>query len=187
MPGMTSRLQTNAIVAALGAATGFLTFLQLTYYPDFMGVSRFVSGLSIVPGILFGALLAGLSYRAGPPSIVAVAIIVVITTLAWMGATDVGTYLGASLERSLGSPLNLVVAGLAGGFVGGLFTALAVAAAKARFRRLRTVAITIVVATVLGPLLALGGDEMEKLLWVLFMAWQAAVALTIQEGLAAAA
>src|SRR5262245_20403968 len=53
IPGMTSRLQTNAIVAALGAATGFLTFLQLTYYPDFMGVSRFVSGLSIVPGILF--------------------------------------------------------------------------------------------------------------------------------------
>ena len=41
-----------------------------------------------------------------------------------------------------------------------------------------------VVATVLGPLLALGGDQMETMLWVLFMAWQAAVALAIHEGVA---
>jgi hypothetical protein len=181
---MTSRLQTNAIVAALGAVTGFFTYLQLIYYPDFLGVSRFVSGLSIVPGILFGALLAGLSYRAGSPSVLAIAIIVVITTLAWMAATDVGTFLGANLERSLGSPLNLVVAGLGGGLVGGVLTALGVAAANARFRGARAILITVVVATVLGPLLALGGDQMETLLWVLFMVWQAAVALTIQEGLA---
>jgi hypothetical protein len=183
---MTSRLQTNVIVAALGAVTGFLTFLQLTYYPDFLRLSLVVAGLSIIPGVLFGILLAGLSYRAGAPSVLGVATIVVITTLAWMGATDVGTLVGWNLERSLGSPLNLVVAGVAGGFVGGLLTALGVAAANVRFRRLRPILITVVVATVLGPLLALGGDQMETLLWVLFMAWQATVALTIQEGIAPA-
>jgi hypothetical protein len=181
---MTSRLQTNAIVAALGAATGFLTFLQLTHYPDFLRVSLVAAGLSIVPGLLFGVLLAGLSYRAEAPSVLAVATIVIITTFAWMAATDVGTVVGANLERSLGSPINLVVAAIAGGFVGGLLTSLGVAGANARFRRLRAILITVVVATVLGPLLALGGDQMETMLWVLFMAWQAAVALTIHEGLA---
>jgi hypothetical protein len=183
---MTSRLRTNIIVAALGAATGFLTFVQLTEYPDFLRVSTFAAGLSIIPGVLFGALLAAISFRAGAPSPLGAIVTIVVTTFAWVAATDAGTFLGASLERPLGSPLNLVIAGLAGGFVGGLLTVLGVAAANARFRNVRRMLVTIIVATALGPLLALGGDQMERLLWVLFMAWQAAVAVSVNEGLSPA-
>jgi len=75
---------------------------------------------------------------------------------------------------------RIVLAGIAGGAVGGLFVALAVSLANSRFWRIKTWAVTILIAAAAGALLVTDNGLL------LFVIWQSAVLASISYGLSPA-
>jgi hypothetical protein len=136
----TSQRRTNLVFAALGVLTGLLSYLSKYATFGFLHVSFFPHAeyqgtASILPGVIFGLLVAGCCHRFGTRHRVLLLLAVLITTAAWILAFD----LTSQAERTLGNELPRDLRGTLsfgiGGLVGGVGTCLAVAIANPRFRR----------------------------------------------------
>lgn len=166
----------------------------------------------ILPGIIFGVLVAAACRHYGSRRLPLLVLAIAFTTAAWILAFDVtikadsmigdlrktsdtiaaasqsgGAYAEAPGERWRNLVPQLALGGTIsfglGGLVGGFGTALAVAAANARFRDARSWLLTLAVATFFGAIERVYDLMGDIGLLVLFAAWQAAVIATIAHGL----
>jgi hypothetical protein len=194
------------LFAVLGMASGALSYLAGQYAsPDVLRLSLFFGwGYGdggpppILPGIIFGLLVAACSYRFGGKHPALLVVAVLLTTAAWILAWDVTVQVDGYLQHlPTASAAGLLASNAfrgtisfaVGGFVGGLGTCLAFAIANARFRRLEHWLLTLTVATFFGAIEQVYDLLGDVGLLALFVAWQAAViasiarALVLQEGM----
>jgi hypothetical protein len=193
------------LFAVLGMASGALSYLAGQYAsPDVLRLSLFFGWgygdggpAPILPGIIFGLLVAACSYRFGGKHPALLVVAVLLTTAAWILAWDVTVQVDGYLQHlPTASAAGLLASNAfrgtisfaVGGFVGGLGTCLAVVIANARFRRLEHWLLTLTVATFFGAIEQVYDLLGDVGLLALFVAWQAAViasiarALVLQEG-----
>jgi hypothetical protein len=189
------------LFAVLGMASGALSYLAGQYAsPDVLRFSLFFGwGFSdggpapILPGIIFGLLVAACSYRFGGKHPALLVVAVLLTTAAWILAWDVTVQVDGYLEHLptallASNAFRGTISFAVGGLVGGLGTCLAVAIANPRFRRLEHWLLTLTVATFFGAIEQVYDLLGDVGLLALFVAWQAAViasiarALVLQEG-----
>jgi hypothetical protein len=199
------------VFAALGVASGLISWLAGNVLsPDWLRFSFIPFGwhssaAPVVPGLVFGVLVAACCRHYGTKDWWAQLGAVLVTTAAWIYAFDLtvladgrigdlrqisdiidelrggsGGHGGGGQGGKNGFVLGAAVSFGLGGLVGGFGTALA----AARFRRASAWVLTVVVATVLGAIENLyglvGGDAA---LMALFMCWQAGVIATLAHGL----
>jgi hypothetical protein len=190
------------LFAVLGMVSGALSYLAGKYAsPDVLRFSLFFGWgyggggpAPILPGIIFGLLVAACSHRFGAKHPALLVVAVLLTTAAWILAWDVTVQVDGYLEHlrdtsAAGLPTSSAFRGTVsftvGGLVGGLGTC---PIANARFRRLEGWLLTLVVATFFGAIEQVYDLLGEVGLLALFVAWQAAViasiarALVFQEG-----
>ena len=84
------------LIALAGAATGVLSYLVLTYWPNALRIPFVIlvgklegSGVSAVPGLLFGALIAFSNWKSGVRDRLHLGVIVAFTLAAWVLAVNV--------------------------------------------------------------------------------------------------
>src|SRR5436853_7657972 len=95
--------------AVAGAATGLLTFAQITWAPDVLRMPLFVVGVSLVPGLMFGAVVAAICRFADQRSMLSPAAAFLITTFAWVVASDAAAIVAIRLEQPDSTiPLHLM-------------------------------------------------------------------------------
>jgi hypothetical protein len=195
-----SQRRSILLFAALGMVSGALSYLAGKYAsPDVLRFSLFFGWgyggggpAPILPGVIFGLLVAACCHRFGGKHPALLIVAVLLTTAAWILAWDATVEVDGYLEH-LGEPSAMGVltssafrgtASFAvGGLVGGLGTCLAVATANARFRRLEHWLLTLAVATFFGAIEQVYDLLGEAGLLALFVAWQAAVIASIARAL----
>jgi hypothetical protein len=181
-----SNRRTILSFALCGLATGAISYLAIRFSGQFLRFS-FVSGIgpggaTVIPGIVFGVLVAGCLYRFGIRDRFLIALAVLVTVAAWIAAYDstavTHAYLdhfqrekvgaapgsppsdaagGGNLDPFAGNqrerlPIRGALSFAVGGFVGGLGTTLAVAIASPRFRRFEFWVATVFVAILFAVL-----------------------------------
>lgn len=171
-PGFPLRL------ALLGAGTGVLTILALSFIPN---GAPWPTKL-VASGGGFALLLAYAVRQAAGATWPRCAAVVVMTLAAWQCALSAGIWVHELLGQwtlvTRSAAAKMAVAGLVGGFVGSGLTAIGLALAAGAFRRAEAVGATVALGTVLGLLLA-GDDAVgtrDVLFWLLFVVWQAGIA-----------
>jgi hypothetical protein len=171
-PGLPGKL------ALLGAGTGVLTVLAMTYIPNWMPWPTKI----VASGGPFALLLAYGVRQAAGATMLRSAAVVLMTLLAWQCAMTAGIQAHELVNQwapvSGSAAVKMAVAGLVGGLVGSALTLVGLAVAADAFRRWRAWASTVALGTVLGLLLA-GDDAIgtrDVLFWLLFVVWQAGVA-----------
>jgi hypothetical protein len=85
-----------ALVAAGGAATGVLSYLVVLYWPNALRIPFVImigkyndTGVTAVPGLLFGALVAFANWKSGIRDKLHLCVIVAFTLAAWVLAVNV--------------------------------------------------------------------------------------------------
>ena len=91
-----TRRRDVALVAAGGAATGVLSYLVVLYWPNALRIPFVIfigiydgSGVSALPGLLFGALVAFANWKSGIRDKLHLCVIVAFTLAAWVLAVNV--------------------------------------------------------------------------------------------------
>jgi hypothetical protein len=208
-PASPSHHRTILIFAALGVLTGVLSYLAGKYVNadllrfSFVPFGQRESAAPILPGVIFGLLVAGCCWRFGSRGgWLRLAEAVLVTTAAWILAydatvradswfgsvrdlTDVITDLsrpdaapGAQVEVHK-LPFSDAISFGTGGLVGGLGTCFAVALANPRFRRPGAWLLTVLIATALGAIEKVYDLLGDDGLLAMFVLWQAAVIASI--------
>jgi hypothetical protein len=85
------------LIALAGAATGVLSYLVLMYWPEALRIPFVIAvgnfggrgGVSAVPGLLFGALVAFSNWKSGIRDKLHLGVIVAFTLAAWVLAVNV--------------------------------------------------------------------------------------------------
>jgi hypothetical protein len=210
--------RTIAVFAALGVLTGVLSYLAATYAnPEslrfsFLPFGQERAAAPLLPGVIFGVLVAAACRHYGSKHTPMLALVVLLTTVAWILAYDItikadsaigdlrktSDTIAAVSQSGAGAaerlrrlwhdlvpqiPLGGPISFGLGGFVGGFGTALAVATANARFRGARGWLFTLAVATFFGAIEKVYDLMGDFGLLVLFAVWQAAVIATIVHAL----
>jgi predicted membrane protein len=106
----------------------------------------------------------------------------VVTLLAFDAAISVAANVSLALSGRM-DPVQDVLGGLAGGLVGSGLMALAALVLRVGSRRMLRWLPLVAVGTVLGMLLAVDSYLHSDNVWVLFPAWQAAVAFILMRTL----
>jgi hypothetical protein len=219
-PAGLSRRRAMLVFAALGAMSGVLSYLLGTsldikaLHFSFIPFGPYESAAPIVPGIVFGVLVAGCCWQFGSRNPVVLLLAVLVTIAAWILAYDSTVKVDAqfgkqrqewelvrSLQidqrqgdaaqsaerapaRELDRTLGESLSFAIGGLIGGLGTCLAVALALPRFRRPAPWIVPVLLATVVGALEPIFDVTRDGGLIALFVLWQASVMAAIARALA---
>jgi hypothetical protein len=174
--------------ALFGAATGVLSFLSMRYFPIlnaplFVKV-KFVDHIDVLPGLMFGALIAYLNWTFGVRAKFPLAIILLLTVVSWILAVNAcllvnvdlhkytytaGALLDDGADTGKADPQSDVeqtkivenvpfvgaLSGMIGGLVGAIGTLLGVALANDRARTAHGILPIVVAATLIGSILGL--------------------------------
>ncbi|MGE0736464.1 MAG: hypothetical protein AB7G15_02260 [Alphaproteobacteria bacterium] len=147
----------------LGWLSGMVTHVTLLYQ---------LGGIAVgfaVPGTVLGAVLGFWLWRRGQATALNWGLFAVCVGIAWIAAY----WLSVRIANDVN---NLLLVGLFGGFVGATLMVVGGALLFAFYRNPRWVALTIIMGTVLGMLLAARFDDKPwVLLMPLFVIWQAAM------------
>lgn len=83
------------LFAGFGLVTGLLTYLTIQFAPKFLTFSFLITPqqygptpVTIIPGVLFGFLVAACIYRHGVVDRFLLSVVIAVTTLAWVVAYD---------------------------------------------------------------------------------------------------
>jgi hypothetical protein len=129
-------------------------------------------------GLFFGAAIAlGVWLRTA--NLLAVPVLLVVTTYAWSAAIQVAI----RMQRTVDDDPHLIAASLAAGAVGAGITHLGCAIFSPPLRRPARIALTTVVGALAGMLLFASQRKYVDE-WLLYVVWQPAVAFCIGMGLA---
>jgi hypothetical protein len=208
------------IFAALGAISGVLSYLLGTsldfkfLHFSFIPFGPYESAAPIVPGVVFGVLIAACCWWFGSKSPVLLVLAVLVTTAAWILAYDSTVKADAQFgqqhrewelfrslqidqrqgeatpvtppaaSRALDPALGQSLSFAIGGLIGGLGTCLAVALALPRFRRPAAWIVPVLLATIVGAVEPMLDIIRDGGLLALFVLWQAAVMAAIGHALA---
>jgi hypothetical protein len=203
------------ILTAVASLSGLVTFLIMRYAAEFLKVQilnwgKETVGPSVVPGLLFGAVVAYSCYRFGSRERFTLATAVALIVVGWILAVQVAalvtiqlsqyhaTVSNSSIDASIDSesgqpsistkdvPYVGCIGGAIGGLIGGALTALGASLANGRFRRMETWSLTLAAAIAAGLLLETTAYMKEGSTFmtaVFFIVWQSAVAASIAYGL----
>jgi hypothetical protein len=181
------------IFAALGVVSGTLSFIagkhsQLPFlHLSFFPYDAYRGSAPILPGVIFGLLVAGCAHHFGSRDRLRLLLAVLLTTAAWVLAFDLTSQADFYLGMQVTSDARGAITCGIGGFVGGLGTCIAVAIANPKFRRLEAWLLTVLVATLFGAIEKVYEQFAELFddaaLYALFVAWQAAVIAAVARGL----
>jgi len=173
-----------AAFAGLAAVSAFLGYLVVLLTPDLVPFSfTRTSGVTILPGMIFGAPVAFCNHVFGARGILRVALVVALTTIGWVAAVDATVLAVDALSRH-GRATQYLIGGLIGGAVGGGLTILGVGMTNETYRDLAPCAVSWGTATLAGAALGLLDLKDESDFLILFAVWQIAVIVSIARGLA---
>ncbi|MGX1346914.1 hypothetical protein AB7M49_000490 [Bradyrhizobium elkanii] len=192
--------------AVLSLASAVLCSLVATYALNVLQYSFVVSdagGITILPGVIFGAAIAACNVMFGARDRFQLALVVAITTAAWIAAYDasavtlqaLGQYARtvpiegnaanpAQITETLGNNpyMGFLIGGI-GGAVGGAITILGVLLTNPAFRRIDSVVVTWIAAIAAGTVYGAIVRLPTLLGWlVLFGVWQTAFVLAMARG-----
>jgi hypothetical protein len=171
-----------AAFAGLAALSAFLCYLSVLFAPDLVSFSfARKSGVSILPGIIFGTLVAFCNHVFGGRGILRSALVVGLTTLGWVAAVD-ATVLTVDALSGSSQATQYLIGGLIGGGVGGALTLLGVAMTNRSYRRFEACAVSWAAATLAGATLGLLDLKEESDFLILFAVWQIAVIVALVRG-----
>lgn len=168
-----------AVFGFLAAVSALLCYLTVQLAPNFLRVGFGFSGekATILPGIIFGTLVASCNYFFGARGPLQLVLVIALTTVGWIAAVEATIVTAKAL-----SSYENYVGGLVGGAVGGGLTILGVAITNRDFRRFGAWSLSWGTATVAGATLGvLPKDDYGFL--ILFAVWQIAVIVSIVRGL----
>jgi hypothetical protein len=179
------------VFAALGIISGILSFVSARYIDfyhfSFFPTAAYRASAPILPGIIFGLLVAGCARHFAGKDRLSLLLAALVTAAAWILAFDLASQADFSLGPQVTSEARGAISCGIGGLVGGLGTCVAVALANPRFRRLEACLLTVLVATLFGAIERVyelfSGLFDDAALFALFVAWQAAVITSIAHGL----
>jgi hypothetical protein len=179
------------VFAALGIISGILSFVSARYIDfyhfSFFPTAAYRASAPILPGIIFGLLVAGCARHFAGKDRLSLLLAVLLTAAAWILAFDLASQADFSFGPQVTSEARGAIACGIGGLVGGLGTCIAVALANPRFRRLKPWLLTVLIATFFGAIERVyelfSGLFDDAALFALFVAWQTAVIASIARGL----
>ena len=192
----------------LSLASAILCFLTVNYAMnvlEYSFVTADAGAITILPGVIFGAAVAICNFIFGIKDKFQLALVIAITTAAWIAAHDAsavtlqtlaqyskaiaadigaGTVPATAARESLNNnPLMGYLVGCVGGTVGGAITVLGVVLTNAGFRRIDSVVVTWIAATAAGAIYGAIVQLPGALAWLLlFGVWQTTFVLTMARG-----
>ncbi len=198
-------------MVSLSLMSAFACYLSVQYLEKYLRFS-FIDpshGVTAIPGLIFGSVVATCSYVFGVRDRFHLVLIVLVTTLGWIASYDAAGLTLDSLDKytkvvpsvTPGSTLTnpptegesaqttttqkLAVGylmGIAGGAAGGTITILGLVFANPHFRKLESVLLSIFSATAAGAVFGL--LDLQGAFWalILFVVWQPIFILSIVRG-----
>lgn len=183
--GLTRQCTENPALFGIvtGAISGALSHLALWTFADRLRDLGLRDLGIMLPGPIFGVAVAFCLWLFGSRNKVISGLAIAITTAGWYSAYFISMVSTINLrDLGLADWSASALGGIPGGAVGGIAVAFAVSLASSRFRRFKTWALTVLVATVAGTTLGVAlQNDIGPLL--LFVVWQAAVLTSISYGL----
>lgn len=186
------RLTRIKAAAALGLLSGLLSWLSTEYAPGVLtlsGLGLTQDGITLLPGLIFGAVLAGsvAVYDGARPGALLLSVLFVFGgwAAAYHGAvaahSAIDPLLPASLEKSSREYLTFFLALAAGNLIGGLPTvaAFGIAAGRRLPATAWIVSLFAGLLTVAYVTYGIGLDSQGRTMLVLFLLWQTAYLVTL--------
>jgi len=194
--------------ALFGAVTGVLSYvahnyhlLAVPFFEPYVTCSRDcypIFEFSVIPGFVFGALIAYLNWKFSALAKFQLAVVVCATAFSWLVAVNAAEMTFFRLdkiippalqfaERDKAQAFGFAISGMIGGLVGGTGTLLGVALANGRARKARGFLPIVVAATLIGSMLGIPPIQVWQVqlsMLLLFCCWQAAFAGMLAQVLA---
>jgi hypothetical protein len=194
----------------LSLMSAFACYLATRFLDGYLRFS-FVEpqrGTTVIPGLIFGSVVATCSHVFGVRDRFHLALIVLVTTLGWIASVDTALLTHSSLDNytkvvaitpsstptdpsadggSAQTPTTQKLAvgylmGIAGGAVGGTITILGLVFANPHFRKLESILLSVFSATAAGAVLGLLDTRSDTWILILFVVWQPIFILSIVRG-----